>query len=58
MYILQILCRGGLMSSKTEDGAKKGKSADRENRGTNGAPKKSSGEHRKSNQGGNGRSKG
>ena len=45
------------MSSKTEDGAKKGKSADRENRGTNGAPKKSSGEHRKSNQGGNGRSK-
>lgn len=46
------LIKGNVMS-KPIDNARKGKGSDRENRGTQGKPKKSSGEHRKSNQGGN-----
>ena len=37
--------------------ARKGKGSDRENRGKQGAPKKTSGEHRKGKQGGNKSSK-
>ena len=42
------------MSSKPVEDARKGKGSDRENRGKEGAPKTSSGEHRKGKQGGNG----